>query len=359
MPNRSPKTNRWCKFLPDCSVKIFLTKHKKHFTFLNNTRYNISGACFVFSAVFPASSEVKTIKIFESLFLKARVMNKFLLIESIAKNTIIGIVLVLLLISAGCAVEAAKQSDGEKVEPQPKSAAKIEITQNSPADTVRVFYHNLREKHWRDAIFLSNLRPAVEGLTEPEMADLQLDFAALAGEIPTDIEINGEVVSGDKAAVTARLPDNKTGAMEVQTINLRREGDFWIILLVDETAESAIKKQGNKYFANLKIETHHAEVEDMMERVAKAEMFYATQNGGSYGDLRQLVGAGLLSDDLLKPAAGYNYKIAVGDGGKIYRAAAEPEIYGKTGKLSFLLKMDGKSNPKLTNEDRQGKSLLD
>ena len=288
-------------------------------------------------------------------------MKSFVQIESFAKNIIIGAVLLLLLISAGCAVEAAKQSVEEKaasvknVENQPKSAAKIDIQTNSPADTVRVFYRNLREKRWREAIFLSNLRPAIEGLNETEMADLQVDFAALAGAIPADVEINGEIISGDKAAVTARLPNNKNGALEVQTINLRREGDYWIVLLVDEKAEAIIKKQGNKYFAELKIDTHHAEVEEIMQRIAKAELVYATENGGVYGDLPQMVGAGLLSDELLSTTAGYNYKIVIGDGGKKYQVAAEPEIYGKTGKLSFLLRMEGKGNPKLTNEDRQGR----
>ena len=292
-------------------------------------------------------------------------MKSFVQIESLAKNIIIGAVLLLLLISAGCAVEAAKQSVEEKsasvknVESQPESAAKIDIETNSPADTVRVFYRSLREEHWRDAVFLSNLRPAVEGLTEAEMADLQVDFAALAGAIPNDIEINGEIISGEKAAVTARLPNNKNGAMEVQTINLRREGDFWVVLLVDETAESAVKKQGNKYFAALRIETHHAEVEEVMERIAKAEMVYAAQNSGIYADLPKLAGAGLLSDEFLKTAAGYNYRIIIGDEGEKYQVTAEPEVYGKTGKLSFLLRMEGKGNPKLTNEDHQGKSLLD
>jgi hypothetical protein len=41
-------------------------------------------------------------------------------------------------------------------------AAAIEIKPGSPADTVRAFYTKLREKKFREAIFLTNLRPAVE-----------------------------------------------------------------------------------------------------------------------------------------------------------------------------------------------------
>ena len=39
----------------------------------------------------------------------------------------------------------------------------ISIDKGGPADTVRAFYRLLREKKFRDAIFLTNLRPAVEG----------------------------------------------------------------------------------------------------------------------------------------------------------------------------------------------------
>src|SRR5258708_7316319 len=41
--------------------------------------------------------------------------------------------------------------------------ATIQIDPNGPADTVRVFYKLLREKKFREAIFLTNLRPAIEG----------------------------------------------------------------------------------------------------------------------------------------------------------------------------------------------------
>jgi hypothetical protein len=121
----------------------------------------------------------------------------------------------------GCAVEAAKEKPGDKENSQSKSTVpaktknslskpSIEIEPNSPADTVRVFYKNLREKRFREAMFLTNLRPAIEGLTDGELKELQVDFEPLANQVPPDVEINGEIISKDKATVTAKLPDNET-----------------------------------------------------------------------------------------------------------------------------------------------------
>src|SRR2546423_469011 len=86
-----------------------------------------------------------------------------------------------------------------------KSAA-IDIAQGGPADTVRAFYRDLRARKFREAIFLTNLRPAVEGLTDIELKDFAVDFETLAGQVPADLEINGEIISGDHATVTANLP---------------------------------------------------------------------------------------------------------------------------------------------------------
>ena len=80
------------------------------------------------------------------------------------------------------------------------------IDPNGPADTVRAFYKLLRDKKFREAIFLTNLRPAIEGLTDMEMKDFALDFEAIAGDVPAEIEINGEIITGDQATVTANLP---------------------------------------------------------------------------------------------------------------------------------------------------------
>jgi len=136
----------------------------------------------------------------------------------------------------GCAVEAAKENKAvdtrnRLAEIPPASslakgkepAASIKIEPNSPAETVRVFYKNLREKKFREAMFLTNLRPAIETLTDAELRELHVDFEPLAAQVPAEIEINGEIIVKNKATVTAKLPDNDTEELKIQEIKLRRE----------------------------------------------------------------------------------------------------------------------------------------
>ena len=278
-------------------------------------------------------------------------------------------ILLLTVLSGACAVEAAKNRPDEaafqtveateNAETKNISAgARIAVAPDSPADTVRVFYKNLREKRFRDALFLTNLRPAIEGLTDAELKELQVDFEPIARQVPLEIEINGEIVSGEKATVTAKLPDNETDKLEMQQIRLRRENGFWVILTVDEQAEKAIKKEGRNYFSALRIETHHAEARQMLDRIAKAEMVFAVQNNGVYASLAQLVEQGLLPADAASAeTTGYNYSVALGADRKNYVAAATPAVYGKTGKLSFRAEFDGVNNPRLTARDNGGEHL--
>jgi hypothetical protein len=161
-----------------------------------------------------------------------------------------------------------------------------------------------------------------------------------------------------KATVTAKLPDNETDKIELQQIQLRKENNFWLILTVDEEAEKLIKKEGKNYFFALRIETHHAEARQMLDRIAKAEMVFAVQNNGVYAPIAQLVESGLLpSDAVSAETTGYNYSVALGADRKTYNAAATPAVYGKTGKFSYLFEFDGKNNPRLTAKDNGGKRL--
>ena len=282
------------------------------------------------------------------------------------------------LVISGCGVEAAKtfektskaksnetiqnartnsvKNKTETAFVEPKS--EIDIKPNSPADTVRVFYKRLRENKFREAILLTNLRPAIEGLTETEIKDLQVDFGHLARNIPTDFAINGEIIVGDKATVTTKLPDEDTGERKTQEINLRREGDFWTILTLDKEAEKEVKKLGKKYFFNLRIKTHHKEAKDMIERIFKAQLIYSAKTGGLYGDTQALVDKGFLPADVKdSTTTGYNYNIKLAEDKKTYEATAVPETYGKTGKLSYLLYIDENQNPHFEKKDIEGKLL--
>jgi len=276
-------------------------------------------------------------------------------------------VLFLIVMAGSCSVAEPKISANTNAAPPANDAAKtsdsevkgatISITANGPADTVRAFYKHLRERKFREAIFLTNLRPAIEGLTETELKDFALDFAALAGQIPAEIEINGEIVTGDRATVTANLP-NDDDKKEIQTIRLRRSGDIWIIQTVDDEAEDRIRKEGKEYFYNLRIETHQEEAKKMLERISKAELAHSLQNGGAVADMQTLVATGLLPEDVkTSESTGYNYVIELVPGKKTYFATATPAEYGKSGKMSYILKLDSKGISHVTSKDTGGKPM--
>jgi hypothetical protein len=272
----------------------------------------------------------------------------------------------LVVICGGCNAEASKAENtgvantaaiANKEVSTAAPASAIEIKPGSPADTVRAFYTKLREKKFREAIFLTNLRPAVEGLTDAELKEFQVDFEAIANRVPAVLTINGEIVSGDKATVTASLPGDDPDKLETQQLELRKEGDAWVILTVDETAEARIKREGKNYFYVLKIETHEDEARDMLDRIAKVQLLYASQHSGNFGDLDQLVAAGLPDDVKTSATTGYNYAITLSPDKQIWTAHATPAEYGKSGKLSFFLTSDGRSTPRISSKDNGGKPL--
>src|SRR5690606_38925400 len=115
-----------------------------------------------------------------------------------------------------------------------------------------------------------------------------------------------------KATVTASLPGDDPDKLEAQAIDLRKEGDVWVILTVDEVAEARIKKEGKNYFYALKIETHEDEARNMLDRVARGQLAFSAMNGGGFGTMEQLIGAGVLPDDIrTSESTGYNYSITL------------------------------------------------
>lgn len=282
------------------------------------------------------------------------------------------------LINGGCTV-AAKNSEtgsGEKTSAQSEiteknlspaqnltknsvSKSTIKFAQGSPADTVRVFYKNLRERRFREAMMMTNLRPAIENLTAAEMQDLNADFEPLAKQVPAELEINGEIITNNKATVTAKMPGEEDGKTELKEIQLRRERDTWVILSADESTEAEVKKEGKNYFFGLRIAVHHAEAQNMMERIAKAQTVYALQNQGKFADMKTLIDKGLLPDDIQTSAStGYRYNLVVTPNNKKYFATADPAVYGKSGKLSFLLESDGASEKsRFKSADNKGLPL--
>jgi hypothetical protein len=271
-----------------------------------------------------------------------------------------------LTVLTGCSVEASDQpvqpdrpnstgvaasSDRARAERD----ATIQISPNSPADTVRAFYQRLREKKFREAIFLTNLRPAIEGLTDQELKEFQVDLESISAQVPADLQINGEIISGDLATVTAKLP-GEDEKLELQQIKLRKENETWVILTVDDEAERSIKKEGKNYFYQLRIRTHDDEARKMLDRIAKAELAYSLQNSGSFAEMPMLISSGFLPSDVLSTeSTGYRYTVQLSDQGKRYAVRAVPASYGKTGKLTFAVDLDGKGSPRLTSKDNGGK----
>ena len=268
-----------------------------------------------------------------------------------------------ILFSNGCSADASKATPEVAVAapavdadapalPAKGRGPTIEIKPNSPADTVRAFYEALREKHFRQAIFLTNLRPAVEGLTDDELKEFQLDVESIAKYVPAQLEINGEVISGDRATVTAKLPNQDLDKQEIQQLRLRKEGEVWIILTVDESAEKKIKQQGKNYFPALRIDAHQDDAREMLDRVAKAQMAFAATNQGLFGDMNALINAQFLPDDIrTSESTGYVYTVSVSPDRRKYSAAAVPAVYGKSGRLSFKVELDADRQPHLTSRD--------
>ncbi len=272
--------------------------------------------------------------------------------------------LLLALLMAACTADTAKADEtavnAEKtaVEPAVPAGSAIKIEPNSPADTVRAFYNGLREKRYREAIFLTNLRPAIEGLTDAELKEFAIDLERIGSTVPANVVINGEIISGDRATVTVQLPGEEPEKLEVQQIELRRSGNVWVILTVDETDEERIKKEGRNYFYALRIQVHEDDARKMLDRIAKAQMAFAAQNGGKFTGIEALVGAGLLPADIkTSESTGYTYDVKLAEDGGVYSATATPAEYGKSGRLSFLVTLKGKNSPSLTSSDNGGKPM--
>lgn len=273
--------------------------------------------------------------------------------------------------AGGCSVEGTKVAADTKTAANPANpespgaltateaapkGATIEIAPNSPADTVRAFYTKLREKRFREAIFLTNMRPAVEKLTDAELNDFQVDLESIAKYVPSEIEINGEIVSGDKASVTARLPDNKSDKIEQQVLHLRKENGVWVIQTVDVVTEAKIRKEGKNYFYSLKIETHHDEAKSMLERVAKAQLVHSLQNQGTYAEIPTLIEQGFLPPDIkTSESTGYVYAVELSADKTSYTSTATPAIYGKSGIMSYRLDLDRGKKARISGKDVKGK----
>ncbi|MCM3873731.1 MAG: DUF4878 domain-containing protein [Pyrinomonadaceae bacterium] len=231
-----------------------------------------------------------------------------------------------------------------------KSTSVAACQAGSPSDAVREFYKLMREKKFREAFALSIYQPAIEGLKPAEFDDLRPDFERLAAAIPEKVDISGEQISTETATVFVKVKDddNKEQAEPVTLILVNGK---WIV--GDRENQEIVKKAGNAFFFNARIDTHHIDVRDMLQRISLAQVVYSQQHAGKFGDLAALILAGLVPKDLEgTETTGYRFRIAVSPDGKNWSASAEPAQYGRTGRLSFVMDQSG-----VRNGDVAGKPL--
>ncbi|HEX7175214.1 MAG TPA: hypothetical protein VF240_08015 [Pyrinomonadaceae bacterium] len=227
--------------------------------------------------------------------------------------------------------------------PQQKAAP------GSPSFAVQEFYRLMRERRFREAFALSIFAPALEGLSAAEYEDLKPDFERQAGEVPEQVALTGEQMSGDDATVFMKLGTDE--APQVVPLPLIRERGAW--LFGDREGQKLVKKQGKKYFFEARMAAHQDDAENMLRRISTAQIIYSAQNGGLFGNLQQLVRSALIPADVLSTAStGYHFHVETAPGGKSYTGGAEPARYGRTGRLSFYIDPSG-----LKKDDKGGKPL--
>lgn len=211
----------------------------------------------------------------------------------------------------------------------------------SPAETVREFYKAMREKRFVDAFSLSIYKPAIEGLKPQEFDDLRTDFDKMAAVIPEKVEISGEQISGNDAAVFLKVPkDNDPAKAETEPISLILENGQWII--GDRENQAIVKKAGNRFFFQARIDAHHGDVKTVLGKISIAQLAYFQLHNGVFADLATLIAAGLVDKDIGgTESTGYRFHIELAKDAKTYTAGAEPAQYGRTGLLSFYMDQSG------------------
>lgn len=253
------------------------------------------------------------------------------------------VLFIVILVFAGFAI-------GSRTSAQtPAAPAATQSPSRTPTETAKYFYQSLVQKKFREALTVSVFKAAIDGLSDADFDELRPEFEAMASTADA-LEYTGEEFSADHATVFARLK-NDEGEPIVSPIPFIRRNGVWI--LGDEETLAAVQKDGKNYFFNLRIQTHEEDAKKMFERIVKAQIVHAAKNNGNFGDIRTLVTEELLPPDILgTQSTGYKYSVTVAKDGKSYTAAAEPERYGRSGRLSFYLE-----NSVLSSKDNGGKPL--
>ena len=173
---------------------------------------------------------------------------------------------------------------------------------------------------------------------------------AIAEELPANIDVGGEQISGDVATVFVKVtgPDGKE---KIKPATLIKVSNAWIV--GDKESLDLVKKAGKKFFFEARINAHHDDVQNMMTRISLAQVLYSQSHNGMFGNMAELVAGGLVPKDIEGPeSTGYRFQIIRAADGKSWYATAEPAQYGRTGRLSFYLDASG-----VRSSDTGGKPL--
>ena len=91
-----------------------------------------------------------------------------------------------------------------------------------------------------------------------------------------------------------------------------------------------------------------------------AEATYQSSSGGSYGEIADLIAAGLLDDTFIGIKAGYKYSITLDETGSVYTAEAIPAS-AKTGRYGYYTVPDAvvrySTNLSLAPAGQSGRSV--
>jgi hypothetical protein len=209
----------------------------------------------------------------------------------------------------------------------------------TPIQTVGEFYKALRERRFREAFALSIYKPALDGLSAEEYAELQPEFEKLAGAVPEKIEFGGELISGDKATVFARVGGEN---VPLEAITLMRGSDGRVDFrrpggAGDRPARrQRVLSQGAHRDASQGSGSVAAE-----DRQCRGS--YAAEHNGQFADMRVLLESkpALHEDVESAQTLGYQFQITLGKDRKSYQVNAEPLRYGRTGLLSYYADQTG------------------
>ena len=223
----------------------------------------------------------------------------------------------------------------------------------TPTAAVISFYRALREKRYVEGFRHSVYRGAVEGLTPAELQELEPDFARTFSAIPDKMEPSGEQITGQTAIVSLKFG----GGAEAQQVGLVRAGNEWLV--GDQETLSLVNAQGRSFFFNARMLVNEGEAYEMLQRIIGAEIIYSRKFEGKNASLEELIRLGGVPKDIEDgETSGYRFALTLSADAKSFQATASPNVYGKTGKISFYGDINGVHGEDLKGQPATARSPI-